>query len=103
MNIRLNALCLGGFLALTAFLAQPVKADEWDKKTEFQFSGPVEIPGKVLPAGKYVFQLADSESDRNIVQVFSEDSSGKETLVATLNAIPDYMQDTPDKAIINFN
>jgi hypothetical protein len=29
-------------------MAQPVMADEWNKKTEFQFSGPVEIPGKVL-------------------------------------------------------
>src|ERR1700730_2457910 len=102
MNIKLNALCLGGFLALTSFLAQPVMADEWNKKTEFQFSAPVEIPGKVLAAGKYVFQLADSESDRNIVEVFSEDSNGNERLVATILAMPDYMSTTPDKPIIHF-
>ena len=72
------------------------------RRTEFQFSGPVEIPGKVLAPGKYVFQLVDSESDRNIVQVFSEDSNGKESLVATLLAIPDYMSETPDKPIIHF-
>ncbi len=102
MNIKLNALCLGGFLALTSFLAQPVMADEWNKKTEFQFSGPVQIPGKVLAAGKYVFQLVDSDSDRNIVQVFSEDSNGKESLVATLMAIPDYISETPDKPIVHF-
>ena len=102
MNIKLNALCLGGFLALTSFLARPVMADEWNKKTEFQFSGPVQIPGKVLPAGKYVFQLVDTEADRNIVQVFSEDSTGKESLVATLMAIPDYIAETPDNPIVNF-
>src|SRR2546428_8901039 len=102
MNIKLNALCLGGLLALTCFLAQPVLADEWNKKTEFQFSGPVQIPGKVLAAGKYVFQLLDSDSDRNIVQVFLEDSNGNESLVATLMAIPDYISDTPDKAIVHF-
>jgi hypothetical protein len=102
MNSRLNALCLGGFLALTSFLAQPVRADEWNKKTEFQFSGPVQIPGKVLAAGKYVFQLVDSDSDRNIVQVFSEDSNGKESLVATLMAIPDYTSETSDKPIVHF-
>lgn len=102
MNIRLNALCLGGFLALTSVLARPVMADEWNKKTEFQFSGPVEIPGKVLSAGKYVFQLVDSDSDRNIVQVFSEDSDGKESPVAPLMAIPDYMSETPDKPIVHF-
>ena len=102
MNIKLNTLCLGGFLALTAFLAQPVMADEWNKKTEFQFSGPVQIPGKVLAAGKYVFQLVDSDSDRNIVQVFSVDSSGNERLVATILAIPDYAENTPDKPVIHF-
>src|ERR1700704_1316098 len=102
MNIRLNALCLGGFLALTPFLAQPVVADEWNKKTEFQFSEPVAIPGKVLPAGKYVFQLVDNDADRNIVQIFSEDSNGKESLVATLIAIPDYVSETPDKPVVHF-
>jgi len=34
------------------------------------FSGPVEIPGKALPAGTYVFKLLDSQGNRNIVQVF---------------------------------
>src|SRR5438270_1160959 len=103
MKIKLNALCLGGFLTLTSFLAQPAKADEWNKKIEFQFSGAVQIPGKVLPAGKYVFQLLDSQSDRNIVEVFSEDSDGKDSLVATLMAIPDYVADTPDKPIVHFD
>src|SRR5258708_10450284 len=102
MNIKLNALCLGGVLALTALLAQPVLADEWNKKVEFQFSAPVEIPGHVLAPGKYVFQLMDSESDRNIVQVFSEDSQGKDTLIATLLAIPNHVAETPDKATVQF-
>jgi hypothetical protein len=84
MKIRLTTLYLGGLFALTSFLARPVLADEWNKKTEFQFSAPVQILGKTVAAGKYVFQLADSDSDRNIVQIFSEDSDGIETLVATL-------------------
>jgi len=102
MNIKLNALWLGGFLALSSFLAQPVRADEWNKRTEFQFSTPVEIPGKVLAPGKYVFELVDSESDRNIVQIFSEDENGNQRLVATLPAIPDYREDTPEKPIVQF-
>jgi hypothetical protein len=102
MNIKLNALCLGGFLALTSLLAQPAMADEWNKKIEFQFSGPVQIPGKVLAAGKYVFQLVDNDANRNIVQVFSEDSNGKQSLVATLLAIPDFMSETSYKPIVHF-
>ena len=102
MNSKLNVLCLGATLALTGFMTNPVMADEWNKRTEFQFSGPVQIPGKVLAAGKYVFELLDSDSNRNIVEVFSEDSNGKDTLVATLMAIPDYMEETPDKPIVHF-
>jgi hypothetical protein len=102
MNSKLNALCLGASLALGSFLAMPAMADEWNKRTELQFSGPVEIPGRVLLAGKYVFELADSNSDRNIVEIFSEDSNGRENLVATILATPDYMTNTPDKTIIQF-
>jgi hypothetical protein len=102
MTIKLNALCLGGILAASSFLLQPVKADEWNKKTEFTFSAPVEIPGKVLPAGKYVFELADSDSDRNVVQVFSEDANGRQSLAASIMAVPAYMDDTPDKPIVHF-
>jgi len=50
-------------------------ADEWDQKTIFTFSGPVEIPGQVLTAGTYVFKLADSQSDRNIVQVYNKEET----------------------------
>ncbi|MGI9071033.1 MAG: hypothetical protein ACR2JB_06850 [Bryobacteraceae bacterium] len=39
------------------------------------FSSPVEIPGQVLEAGTYVFKLAHSESDRDLVQVFNKDET----------------------------
>ena len=102
MNNKLHAVCVGGILALTSFLAQPAHADEWNKKTEFQFSGPVSIPGRVLPAGKYVFQLADLDSERNVVQVFSENSKGKDSLLETLIANPDYAPNIPSKPTVTF-
>jgi hypothetical protein len=46
-------------------------ADEWNKETKLEFSAPVEVPGKVLTAGKYVFKIADSESNRNIRSSYS--------------------------------
>jgi hypothetical protein len=102
MNSKLKALCLSGSLALSFLMTKPLTADEMNKRTEFQFSASVEIPGKVLAPGKYVFELANDQSDRNIVQVFSEDSNGKESLVATLQTIPDYVSNTPDKPLIHF-
>ena len=44
-----------------------------DRRTIFTFSGPVAIPGATLPAGRYVFRLADSGTSARVVQVFSAD------------------------------
>jgi hypothetical protein len=45
------------------------------RKLSSPSAGPVEIPGQVLGAGTYVFKLADSRSDGNIVQVFSKNEN----------------------------
>jgi len=82
-----------------AWFAPAAKADVWNKETVLTFSGPVEIPGQVLPAGTYVFKLADSQSNRDIVQVFSED---QKHLLATIMAIPDYRNEPADKTIVTF-
>jgi hypothetical protein len=76
-----------------------VRADEHDKKTVVTFNAPVEIPGKALPAGTYVFKLLDSSSNRNIVQVWDKD---EQHLLGTILAIPDYRMQPSDKPIIQF-
>ena len=88
-------------LAVFCTLALPsvVRADEWDQATKLTFSGPVEVPGQVLSAGTYWFKLADSESDRNIVQIWNADRT---QMLTTILAISDYRQKTPEKTIINF-
>ena len=102
MTIKLNRFLLSASLALIGSISTPAIADEWNKETKLTFSAPVAVPGQVLDAGTYVFRLADSQSDRNIVQVFSEDETGKQTLVTTILAIPDYRLTTPEKPIIRF-
>jgi hypothetical protein len=94
-------------MALLGALSIPdAKADDWNNKTVMTFSGPVEIPGVhlkgygVLPAGTYIFKLLDSQSDRHIVQIFSED--GK-TVFATILAIPNYRLKATDKTVITFS
>src|ERR1700682_6576784 len=44
-----------------------------DKRTTFTFSGPVALPGVTLPAGQYLFRLADPSGDRKVVAVLSAD------------------------------
>lgn len=63
-----------------------------NQDTYFTFSQTVELPGTTLPAGRYFFQLMDSDSNRHIVKVMSEDRSKLHT---TLLAIPYYTNDRP--------
>ncbi len=79
-----------------AILAPGARADQWDKKTIVTFSDSVEIPGQVLPAGTYVFKLADSPSDRHIVQVWNAD---EDQILATIMTIPNTRFEAPDKSI----
>src|SRR6266478_5435902 len=81
----------------------PAMADEWNKETRLEISGPLEIPGKVLAPGTYIFKLADSQSDRNIVEIFSEDANGRQKLVTTVLAFSAYSVKTPDKPIIGLD
>jgi hypothetical protein len=88
-----------------ATFAPSARADDWNRKTVITFSSPVEIPGVhlagwgVLPAGTYVFKILDSQSDRHIVQIFSQDEL---TVYATILAIPNYRLKATDKTVITF-
>jgi len=88
------------FLALTFSLAIPLaRADTWNQATQLTFSVPVAIPGQILPAGTYWFILADSQADRNIVQIFSEDRS---VLYATVLAVSCQREDASDETTVTF-
>lgn len=82
------------------FATFSVRADEWNKKTVVTFSGPVELPGIVLPAGTYVFKLLDSESNRHIVQVFNKDET---KIYTTILAIPNYRLAPTGETVIRFS
>jgi hypothetical protein len=70
------------------------RADVWNKKTILTVNESIQVPGKVLPPGKYVMKLAESPSNRHIVQVFNE---REDQILATVLAIPNYrLQPTGD-------
>lgn len=88
-----------GLALLVGVLVSPARADTWNKETVLTFSQPVEIPGKVLPAGTYVFKLADSNAWRHIVQVWNAD---KTEVLATILAIPNYRLEVKGETQVNF-
>jgi hypothetical protein len=65
--------------------ASIVVASPWNKLTRLQIDETIRVPGAVLPPGKYVVKLADSLSNRHIVQFFNEDQS---KIYSTVLAIP---------------
>lgn len=97
-KLKTMMMLLVGFGALA--VVHSAKADQWNQKTVLTFSAPVEIPGQILPAGTYVFKLANSQSNRHIVQVFNEDENH---VYGTFLAIPDYHLRPSSKTIIKFH
>ena len=72
--------------ALLVGIGSPAKAESPMDKAVVTFDRPVEVPGKVLPPGSYVFKSIDNQE---LVQVFSAD---QKHLFATVAVVP---QDRP--------
>jgi hypothetical protein len=73
MKINKIYIAIGLVIAFGLFFELAAHADESDEATYMTFSAPVQIPGRVLPAGTYLFELADHGSEPNVVQVFNSD------------------------------
>jgi len=84
---------------LVAFVTAPSTAQPLDKRTYFTFSGPVAIPGTTLPAGEYLFRLANPESGRNVVQVMSADGTKALGMFFAMRA---ERRDASDKPEVSF-
>ncbi len=93
----LKAVCCAS--AIVACLAPGARADEWNKKTYLTFSGPVQIPGATLPAGTYLFQLADPDNARHVVMVSSKDGT---KIYGMFLTIPNERLNTPDENVVMF-
>ena len=88
-------------VVILCVLAVPrATADEHNKKTQVTFTEPVEVPGAVLPAGNYTFELMDSLSDRNIVQIWNADQT---KIFATILAINNYRLTPTRKTVLTFS
>ncbi len=95
-NVKImTCVCVG----LLGVMLPQAKADAWNQKTTITFSGPVEIPGQVLLAGTYVFKVADSMSDRDVVEVYNKN---EDKFYGFFLAIPDYRLKPTGKPVITF-
>ena len=99
INIMRKLSFVLGAVALGATLIASADAEQWNKKTILTINQPLQIPGEVLQPGKYVVKLADSASNRHIVQVYSGDES---KVLATVMGIPNYRLKPTGKSEFSF-
>jgi hypothetical protein len=94
--VRLAIACsLAGLVSVSTANAQT----NANNRTTLTFSQPVEVPGQVLPAGTYTFELNDSQMNRHVVQIYNQDGT---KLLATVLAVPDYRLKATSQTVIRF-
>lgn len=77
---------IAGFMIAFALIFElAAHADEANQSTKLTFSQPVQVPGRILPAGTYEFVLQDSPANRNIVEILNADGT---ELLANIQTIP---------------
>lgn len=90
------------YAAALAALAAPIASGQtWNvnKTTFLTFSGPVQVPGASLPAGTYMFRLADSMSHRQVIQIRDKDGS---RLFTTALSVPNQAAKPKDDPYVMF-
>jgi hypothetical protein len=76
-----------GAMVLGGTLVAPLHADEWDKETRLTVNNPISLDGTVLIPGQYVLRLMNSNSTRDVVEIFDR---SEDHLVTTVLATPAY-------------
>jgi hypothetical protein len=88
--------CFTAMLAALTLNAQDFNTNE---RTFLTFSNTVELPGATLQPGTYLFKLADSQSNRHIVQVLSQD---EKQIHATILAVPAERLEVTGENVVTF-
>jgi hypothetical protein len=96
MLSKLTAVLMLAMLTLGIGTAHAQPADY---RTYFTFSAPVTLPGITLPAGKYLFRLADPDTSRKVINILNADGTKS---LAMLHTIPNQMAEAPKDAEIRF-
>jgi hypothetical protein len=93
LNVR-KMVAVAALVLASGLTAGTVRADESNQAIQVTFSGPVQIPGQVLPAGTYWFVLLDERNPQTVLILNNERSRSygiintiaRERSVATRNA-----------------
>lgn len=85
--------------AMAVFASAAAQDFNTNERTFLTFSGAVELPSVTLQPGTYLFKLADSASNRHIVQVLSQD---EKQIHATILAVPAERLEVTGENVVTF-
>lgn len=89
------ALCV---IALALAPTSQAAQDDWNKRTLVTVNRPIEVSGKVIPPGKYIFEIVDLQAERHVVRI--SDQKGK--VYATVIALANYRREATDKTVFQY-
>jgi hypothetical protein len=88
-----TTITLSGVVLLGLLAAPAIRAVNMNNMTYLTFGRAVELAGVRLPAGTYVFEVANPDSGANVIRVLSRDRARVHVLKPT---IPTYRERTSD-------
>ena len=94
---RKDLLIVSMAILATTSLVPGAQAQPVDRKTFLTFSAPVEIPGRVLPAGRYEIRLADDGETLDVVQILQDHK-----VIGTYITTPTDSLKFPKKSYVTF-
>jgi len=100
-TLKLTFAVLAG-AALAVTLVAPTRGQglqDVSRKTTVKITSSMEVPGRVLPPGTYIFEVMDIVGTRDIMRITNADD-GK--VIATIIAVPDYRVKPGDKAVVQY-
>ena len=95
-RMLIGSVLIGGLVAFAPAMSAQGPLDEM---TYVTFSGPVDLPSVGLPAGTYIFRLADRNDARNVIQVLSADGS---KVYAMVEGVPATRPESTDQVMATF-
>jgi len=94
--------CLTAVLVVAA-AAAGASQTRWNEKTILKFSEPVMVPGATLQPGTYVFKLMNSNVNRHLVQISTENGGKGGKVVALAQAVPMKRLDPKGDVVLRFS
>ena len=95
--MKTTLLTIASLALLTLALPTAAQAQPADQRTTLTFNNPVEIPGRVLPAGRYEFRLADDGETADVVQVLKDNK-----VIGTYLTVPTDRLENPGTSFVTF-